>query len=64
MNRFYNLIFGALLVAATTGGNAGAQSLDELHKLALQGGRRGEFLRHLSAAQRQKCWCLRNAFPV
>ncbi len=38
MNRFYNLIFGALLVAATTGGNAGAQSLDELHKLALKEG--------------------------
>ena len=38
MNRFCKLVFGALLVAATTGGHAEAQSLDELHKLALKEG--------------------------
>jgi iron(III) transport system substrate-binding protein len=38
MKIFRNVTFGALLLALTVAPNAGAQSLDELHKLALKEG--------------------------
>ena len=38
MSRFCKLILGAFLLALTPAGNAGAQTLDELYKLALKEG--------------------------